>query len=64
MSAAANRLAAKVAETATKAAGKAAPSGSSSGAKTGKDTTVLQKGARRDPELYVTSTASLSLNSR
>ncbi|KAI4125309.1 MAG: hypothetical protein LQ338_004323 [Usnochroma carphineum] len=53
MSAAANRLAAKVAETATKAAGKAAPSGSSSGAKTGKDTTVLQKGARRDPELYI-----------
>lgn len=53
MSAAANRMAAKVAETATKAAGKASQSGSSSGgARKGKET-VLQKGARRDPELYV-----------
>ncbi|KAL8906391.1 MAG: hypothetical protein Q9207_002052 [Kuettlingeria erythrocarpa] len=53
MSAAANRMAAKVAETATKAAGKASQSGSSSGgARKGKDT-VLQKGARKDPELYI-----------
>lgn len=53
MSAAANRMAAKVAETATKAAGKASQAGSSSGGtKKGKET-VLQKGAKRDPELYV-----------
>lgn len=53
MSAAANRMAAKVADTATKAAGKAAQAGSSGGQKKGGQT-VLQKGARRDPELYVT----------
>ena len=52
MSAAANRMAAKVAESATKAAGKATQSGSTGGAKKGQQT-VLQKGARRDPELYV-----------
>ncbi|KAI4088057.1 MAG: hypothetical protein LQ344_006372 [Seirophora lacunosa] len=53
MSAAANRIAAKVAETATKAAGRTAQSGSSSGgAQKGKQS-VLQKGAKRDPELYI-----------
>lgn len=53
MSAAANRMAAKVAETATKAAGRATQSGSSTGgAQKGKQS-VLQKGAKRDPELYV-----------
>ncbi|KAL8641391.1 MAG: hypothetical protein Q9228_001780 [Teloschistes exilis] len=52
MSAAANRMAAKVADTATKAAGKAAQAGSSGGQKKGGQT-VLQKGARRDPELYI-----------
>lgn len=54
MSAAANRMAAKVAESATKAVGKAAQSGSSGsgGAKKGPQT-VLQKGAKKDPELYV-----------
>ncbi|KAI4258885.1 MAG: hypothetical protein LQ352_000998 [Teloschistes flavicans] len=52
MSAAANRMAAKVADTATKAAGKAAQAGSSGGQKKGGQT-VLQKGARKDPELYV-----------
>lgn len=55
MSAAANRMAAKVAETATKAVGKAAQAGSSAGGGGGKKgtETVLQKGAKRDPELYV-----------
>ncbi|KAI4186943.1 MAG: hypothetical protein L6R41_003138 [Letrouitia leprolyta] len=54
MSAAANRMAAKVAESATKAVGKAAQSGSSGsgGAKKGPQT-VLQKGAKKDPELYI-----------
>lgn len=52
MSAAANRMAAKVAESATKVAGKAGQSGSSGGAKKGQQN-VLQKGAKRDPELYV-----------
>lgn len=58
MSAAANRMAAKVAESATKAvgaagaAGKAARAGASGEGKKGKET-VLQKGAKRDPELYV-----------
>ncbi|KAL8710209.1 MAG: hypothetical protein Q9220_005140 [cf. Caloplaca sp. 1 TL-2023] len=52
MSAAANRMAAKVADTATKAVGKAAQSGGSGGAKKGGQT-VLQKGAKRDPELYI-----------
>ncbi|KAI4175094.1 MAG: hypothetical protein LQ343_001855 [Gyalolechia ehrenbergii] len=54
MSAAANRMAAKVAESATKAVGKAAQSGSSGsgGAKKGQQT-ILRKGAKRDPELYV-----------
>ncbi|KAL8839575.1 MAG: hypothetical protein Q9170_001679 [Blastenia crenularia] len=52
MSAAANRMAAKVVESATKAAGKAAQSGNSGGAKKGQQT-VLQKGAKRDPELYI-----------
>ncbi|KAI4278775.1 MAG: hypothetical protein L6R38_005173 [Xanthoria sp. 2 TBL-2021] len=55
MSAAANRMAAKVAETATKAVGKAAQAGSSAGGGGGKKgtETVLQKGAKRDPELYI-----------
>ncbi len=53
MSAAANRMAAKVAESATKAAGKAAQAGSSAGGGTKGKETVLQKGAKRDPELYV-----------
>ena len=52
MSAAANRMAAKVADTASKAAGNAAKAGSSSSSKKGSET-VLQKGAKRDPELYV-----------
>ncbi|KAL8733602.1 MAG: hypothetical protein Q9166_002011 [cf. Caloplaca sp. 2 TL-2023] len=55
MSAAANRMAAKVAESATKAAGaagRAAQAGGSGGSKKGKET-VLQKGAKRDPELYI-----------
>ncbi|KAI4248417.1 MAG: hypothetical protein L6R40_000976 [Gallowayella cf. fulva] len=58
MSAAANRMAAKVAESATKAvgaagaAGKAARAGASGEGKKGKET-VLQKGAKRDPELYI-----------
>jgi len=47
MSAAAGRMASKVGQAATKAAGKAAEAGSSE--KAG----VLQKGAKRDPELYV-----------
>lgn len=47
-------MAAKVAESATKAVGKAAQSGSSGsgGAKKGQQT-ILRKGAKRDPELYV-----------
>ncbi|KAL9603610.1 MAG: hypothetical protein Q9219_001113 [cf. Caloplaca sp. 3 TL-2023] len=45
MSAAANRMAAKVAESATKAAGKATQSGSSTGVKKGPQT-VLQKGRK------------------
>ncbi|KAL8675239.1 MAG: hypothetical protein Q9168_000359 [Polycauliona sp. 1 TL-2023] len=53
MSAAANRMAAKVAETATKVAGKAAQAGSSAGGKEKGKETVLQKGAKRDPELYI-----------
>ncbi|KAL8956834.1 MAG: hypothetical protein Q9193_005746, partial [Seirophora villosa] len=53
MSAAANRIAAKVAETATKAAGRTAQSGSSSGGVQKGKQSVLQKGAKRDPELYV-----------
>ncbi|KAL8784552.1 MAG: hypothetical protein Q9213_003900 [Squamulea squamosa] len=56
MSAAANRMAAKVAESATKAvgaAGRAAQSANNAGGgKKGKET-VLQKGAKRDPELYI-----------
>lgn len=53
MSAAANRLAAKVAESASKAAGKTTKAGSSTvGGKDAKET-LLKKGARRDPELYV-----------
>ncbi|KAL9605523.1 MAG: hypothetical protein Q9179_001279 [Wetmoreana sp. 5 TL-2023] len=53
MSAAANRMAAKVAETASKAAGKASQKGSlpTGGQQQGKS--VLQKGAKRDPELYI-----------
>ncbi|KAL8687945.1 MAG: hypothetical protein Q9218_006020 [Villophora microphyllina] len=55
MSAAANRMAAKVAETASKAASKASQTGSGSSMSGGqkKGQTVLQKGARRDPELYI-----------
>ncbi|KAL8914152.1 MAG: hypothetical protein Q9171_001147 [Xanthocarpia ochracea] len=57
MSAAANRMAAKVAESASKAvgaAGNAAKAGNNvgGGGTKGKDT-VLQKGAKRDPELYI-----------
>ena len=58
MSAAANRMAAKVAESATKAAGKAAQAGSSAGGGQKGKETVLQKGAKRDPELYVGNLAS------
>ena len=47
MSATAGRVASKVGSTATKAVGKAAESG-----KAGQQG-VLQKGAKRDPELYV-----------
>lgn len=46
MSAAAGRVAGKVGLAASKAAGKAAEKG-------GKQGTVLNKGAKRDPELYV-----------
>ncbi|MCJ1337671.1 hypothetical protein MMC09_002954 [Bachmanniomyces sp. S44760] len=46
MSAVAGRAGSKVAEAATKAAGKAAESG-------GKEKGVLQRGAKRDPELYI-----------
>ena len=49
MSATVGRVASKVGQAATKAAGKAAEAGSSE--KQG----VLQKGAKRDPELYVCS---------
>ncbi|KAL8867793.1 MAG: hypothetical protein Q9174_005431 [Haloplaca sp. 1 TL-2023] len=54
MSAAANRMAAKVAESASKAAREASKKGSlpTEGQKKGKET-VLQKGAKKDPELYV-----------
>ncbi len=57
MSAAANRMAAKVAESASKAvgaAGNAAKAGNNvgGGGTKGKET-LLQKGAKRDPELYV-----------
>ena len=48
MSAAAGRVASKVGQAATRAAGKAADAGSSD-----KPAGVLQKGAKRDPELYV-----------
>lgn len=48
MSAAAGRMASKVGSAASKVAGKAAESGEQ---KTG----VLQKGAKKDPELYVCS---------
>ena len=48
MSAAIGRAAGKVGQAATKAAGKAAESGSSD-----KKAGVLQKGAKKDPELYV-----------
>lgn len=45
MSATAGRVASKVGQAATRAAGKAAEAD--------KKTGVLQKGAKRDPELYV-----------
>ena len=48
MSAAAGRIASKVGQAATRVAGKAAESGSAD-----KQQSVLQKGAKRDPELYV-----------
>lgn len=48
MSAAAGRMASKVGSAASKVAGKAAESGD-------KKTGVLQKGAKKDPELYVCS---------
>ncbi|MCJ1235967.1 hypothetical protein MMC14_003943 [Varicellaria rhodocarpa] len=48
MSAAIGRAAGKVGQAATKAAGKAAESGSSD-----KKAGVLQKGAKKDPELYI-----------
>lgn len=49
MSAVAGRVAGKVGAAASKAAGKAAETGN----KSGKQETVLKKGAKRDPELYV-----------
>ncbi|KAL8968819.1 MAG: hypothetical protein Q9183_002294 [Haloplaca sp. 2 TL-2023] len=54
MSAAANRMAAKVAESASKAAREASKKGSlpTEGQRKGKET-VLQKGAKKDPELYI-----------
>ena len=48
MSALAGRAASKVGQAATKAAGKAAESGGSS-----QRQSVLQKAAKKDPELYV-----------
>ena len=48
MSATAGRMASKLGQTATRAAGKAAEAGGPD-----KKTGVLQKGAKRDPELYV-----------
>ena len=48
MSAAAGRMASKVGQAATRVAGKAAESGGSD-----KQQSVLQKGAKRGPELYV-----------
>ena len=48
MSAAAGRMANKVGQAATRVAGKAAESGGPD-----KQQSVLQKGAKRDPELYV-----------
>lgn len=48
MSAVAGRVAGKVGEAASKAATKAAEKGSKPGAES-----VLKKGAKRDPELYV-----------
>ncbi|KAL8862308.1 MAG: hypothetical protein Q9178_001317 [Gyalolechia marmorata] len=56
MSAAANRMAAKVAESASKAvgaAGNAAKAGNNGGGGTKGKETLLQKGAKRDPELYI-----------
>jgi len=47
MSATVGRVASKVGQAATKAAGKAAEAGSS------EKQSVLQKGAKRDPELYI-----------
>ena len=55
MSAVAGRAGSKVAEAATKAAGKAAESG-------GKEKGVLQRGAKRDPELYVSSLRAAFVN--
>ena len=57
MSAAVSRAAGKVGQAATKAAGKAAESGSSD-----KKAGVLQKGAKRDPELYVRGLSNLALS--
>ena len=48
MSAAASRIAGQVGQAATRAAGRAAEAGGSD-----KPAGVLQKGAKRDPELYV-----------
>ena len=48
MSATAGRVVSKVSQAATRAAGKAAEAGASD-----KKSGVLQKGAKRDPELYV-----------
>ena len=48
MSAAAGRIAGKVGQAATRVAGRAAEAGGSD-----KPAGVLQKGAKRDPELYV-----------
>lgn len=50
MSATIGRAASKIGQSATKVVGKAAESGSSD-----KPAGVLQKGAKRDPELYVCS---------
>lgn len=47
MSGTAGRVAGKIGQAATQAAGKAAEAGSN------KKSGVLQKGAKRDPELYV-----------
>lgn len=49
MSVTAGRVAGKLGSAASKAAGKAAETGN----KSGKQGTVLGKGAKRDPELYV-----------